>query len=374
MQSFEIKTNAHSQAVNITSQVEQAVGQSQVREGWCQVFVLHTTAGVAVNEAADPAVMADVLEALDRMVPWQAGYSHLEGNSAAHVKSILVGSDLRLPIKGGSLALGHLAGDFFHGIRWPPQPPLHGGCGLRKVFKVKLDLQEALEQLQYMREEDNEEGVANALFKVAVAYLQRKRPHEAAEPLEEAYYLCRKLENHTGQAEVCLARAQLAGAEKDWAGAERFSREALDIFEGQESTPGVLKALESVAHALEQQGKTPWAAACLEQALLITQEAGDEVGQILILRSLTPMYRAMERWSEALEAYILMGRLADQVGDLQSVAWPWWELATWRRPWSTAPRRPRHLSRPRRFSINWVNSPWEFRCGRRPSGWASNLG
>ena len=70
------------------------------------VFVPHTTAGVTINENADPDVMADVGNALERMVPWRAGYRHSEGNSAAHVKAGLVGSSVLVPVDGGRLALG----------------------------------------------------------------------------------------------------------------------------------------------------------------------------------------------------------------------------------------------------------------------------
>lgn len=110
---IQVKTTAHSQAVNITDQVRRVVADADVWEGWCVVHVFHTTAGVAVNEAADPAVMSDVLAALDRMVPWKGPYAHAEGNSAAHMKSILVGSTLHLPVSEGQLRLGTWQGVFF---------------------------------------------------------------------------------------------------------------------------------------------------------------------------------------------------------------------------------------------------------------------
>jgi secondary thiamine-phosphate synthase enzyme len=113
MQYIQVKTNAHSQAKDITGQVSALVAESGVAEGWCEVFVPHTTAAVCVNEAADPSVMRDVLESLDRQVPWQAGYKHMEGNSAAHIKSILTGPSVRLPVKGARLALGTWQGIFF---------------------------------------------------------------------------------------------------------------------------------------------------------------------------------------------------------------------------------------------------------------------
>lgn len=113
MPMLEIATQGHSQALDITRLVRQAVEASGVTEGWATVYVPHTTAGVAINEAADPDVMADVLMALERLVPWQGGFRHAEGNSAAHVKSMLVGSSVRAPVSGGRLLLGTWQGIFF---------------------------------------------------------------------------------------------------------------------------------------------------------------------------------------------------------------------------------------------------------------------
>lgn len=121
MQAIEVKTTAHAQAVDITRQVAKVVEGSGVAEGWCEVFVPHTTAAVTVNEAADPDVMADVLAALERLVPWHGPYRHGEGNSAAHVKSILTGATVRLPVKGGRLALGTWQGIFFMEFDGPRQ-------------------------------------------------------------------------------------------------------------------------------------------------------------------------------------------------------------------------------------------------------------
>jgi secondary thiamine-phosphate synthase enzyme len=87
--------------------VQQAVDKAGVKEGAATVWVPHTTAGVTVNENADPDVAHDVLEALERAVPWQQDfYKHDEGNSAAHVKSSLVGCSTTIPITGGRMALG----------------------------------------------------------------------------------------------------------------------------------------------------------------------------------------------------------------------------------------------------------------------------
>ncbi len=125
MQTISVKTTGHSQAVEITGQVQEAVRESGVRQGWCEIFVPHTTAGVIVNESADPTVMEDLLAALDRMVPWQADYRHLEGNSAAHIKSVLVGSSVRLPVKDGRLVLGTWQGVFFMEFDGPRNRKAH---------------------------------------------------------------------------------------------------------------------------------------------------------------------------------------------------------------------------------------------------------
>jgi len=84
-----------------------------VREGLCVVYVPHTTAGITINEAADPSVKADLLMELNKIVPFQDRYQHTEGNSAAHIKATLVGSSVTIPITGGSLALGTWQGIYF---------------------------------------------------------------------------------------------------------------------------------------------------------------------------------------------------------------------------------------------------------------------
>lgn len=114
MTRLSVKTNAHSECKDITDAVQEVVGALGVREGWVTVFVPHTTAGITINEHADPDVMRDVLHALDRLVPWRdPAYRHSEGNSAAHVKAILVGSSVRVPVAGGRLQLGTWQGIFF---------------------------------------------------------------------------------------------------------------------------------------------------------------------------------------------------------------------------------------------------------------------
>ena len=93
--------------IDLTDRVAAAVGASGVRDGLVTVFVPHTTAGVTINENADPDVVHDMLAALDRAVPWrQEFYQHSEGNSAAHVKSSLVGCSAQVLVRDGKLVLG----------------------------------------------------------------------------------------------------------------------------------------------------------------------------------------------------------------------------------------------------------------------------
>jgi secondary thiamine-phosphate synthase enzyme len=109
---FTVRTSRHSEFVEITAQVQQAVNDSGVRDGVCTVFVPHTTAGITINENADPAVMEDIEAALERLVPWAGSYRHNEGNAAAHVKSSLLGHSVQVPVRGGKLQFGTWQGIF----------------------------------------------------------------------------------------------------------------------------------------------------------------------------------------------------------------------------------------------------------------------
>ena len=114
MTSFSVKTSGRDELLDITRQVQEAIGQAGVRSGTVTVYVPHTTAGVTINENADPAVIHDVLAALDEAVPWrQRFYRHGEGNSAAHVKSSLVGCNTTVPIADGRMTLGTWQAVFF---------------------------------------------------------------------------------------------------------------------------------------------------------------------------------------------------------------------------------------------------------------------
>ncbi len=97
----------------ITRQVQQAVEASGVEEGICVVYCPHTTAGITINENADPDVVQDLLFALEKTSPNRPEFRHMEGNSAAHMKASLLGSSATVPIHDGSLALGRWQGIYF---------------------------------------------------------------------------------------------------------------------------------------------------------------------------------------------------------------------------------------------------------------------
>ena len=107
-----VNTSQREEMVDITAEVVRLVANSGVDEGLIHLWCLHTTAGLVCNEHADPDVARDVLMALRRIVPDDLPYRHAEGNSPAHVKSILTGSGLMLPVRAGRLALGRWQGVF----------------------------------------------------------------------------------------------------------------------------------------------------------------------------------------------------------------------------------------------------------------------
>jgi len=108
-----VPTRQRTEMVDITAEVQRVVRDSGVREGLCVVHVPHTTAGVTINENADPDVVRDILHELNKVIPFEDGYRHSEGNSAAHVKSSLVGCDQTIPIAEGRMVLGTWQAVFF---------------------------------------------------------------------------------------------------------------------------------------------------------------------------------------------------------------------------------------------------------------------
>ena len=121
MQTIQVKTGSRIQFIDITSRVKEAIAQSGVRDGIGIVYVSHTTAGVTINEAADPSVVMDITFKLSQLIPHQDAYRHTKGNSDAHIKASLMGSSVHLIISKGSPVLGTWQGIFFCEFDGPRQ-------------------------------------------------------------------------------------------------------------------------------------------------------------------------------------------------------------------------------------------------------------
>jgi secondary thiamine-phosphate synthase enzyme len=113
MREIRLSTTSRTELLDITAEVQKAVAESGVRDGVCHVYVPHTTAGITINENADPSVRQDILKELNKIVPFQDQYQHLEGNAAAHIKASIVGSSETILVEAGRLLLGTWQGIFF---------------------------------------------------------------------------------------------------------------------------------------------------------------------------------------------------------------------------------------------------------------------
>ena len=110
---IQVASKDRCEMINITSEVQEAVRSAGVSQGICTVFVPHTTAGVTINENADPDVVRDMLMELEKIVPFNDHYAHREGNSAAHIKASFMGSTVQLIVDAGRLVLGTWQGIYF---------------------------------------------------------------------------------------------------------------------------------------------------------------------------------------------------------------------------------------------------------------------
>ena len=108
-----VTTRNRSEMIDITSKIEDELKKSGLKDGVCFLFVPHTTAGITINESADPGVATDIQEMLNKLIPWEGSYRHLEGNSAAHIKSSLIGNSVMVFVESGHLKLGTWQGIFF---------------------------------------------------------------------------------------------------------------------------------------------------------------------------------------------------------------------------------------------------------------------
>lgn len=101
-----VKSRIRTEFIDITEKVQEVINELDVKEGICYIYVPHTTAGVTINEGADPSVQRDIISTLNRLIPFEGDYHHREGNSDAHIKSTIVGVSQFVPISEGRLSLG----------------------------------------------------------------------------------------------------------------------------------------------------------------------------------------------------------------------------------------------------------------------------
>ena len=113
MQHLTVNTQSQTEMIDVTRQVQKAIEDTGLQDGFCVLYVPHTTAGITINESADPSVRRDILMVLNQIVPWKGDYKHMEGNSPAHVKSTLVGASQLVVVENGQLLLGTWQGIFF---------------------------------------------------------------------------------------------------------------------------------------------------------------------------------------------------------------------------------------------------------------------
>jgi len=113
IKTISVETGSRTEFLDITDDVRQVVTESGIKRGVCYVYVPHTTAGVTINEGADPAVVKDILATLNKIIPHSSNYLHMEGNSDAHIKTSLMGPSQSIIVEGGKLILGTWQAIFF---------------------------------------------------------------------------------------------------------------------------------------------------------------------------------------------------------------------------------------------------------------------
>ncbi|MCX5704872.1 MAG: secondary thiamine-phosphate synthase enzyme YjbQ [Candidatus Omnitrophica bacterium] len=113
MEKVSVKTSRRIELVDITDKIQNAVSKNKVKNGVCIVFCPHTTAGLTINENADPSVQSDIINTLNKLIPADAGYAHSEGNADSHAKSSLLGASLNVIVEDGKLQLGTWQGIYF---------------------------------------------------------------------------------------------------------------------------------------------------------------------------------------------------------------------------------------------------------------------
>ena len=120
-----VKSKTRTELIDITSKIQDMVMSAGISQGLCMLYVPHTTAAITINESADPSVKDDILMIINRIVPWEAGYRHLEGNSPAHIKSTIVGPSELVAVDNNRLVLGTWQGIFFGEFDGPRTRKVH---------------------------------------------------------------------------------------------------------------------------------------------------------------------------------------------------------------------------------------------------------
>lgn len=113
MDKIGIRTSRRIELIDITDKIQNIISKGKIKDGICLVFCPHTTAGLTINENADPSVKTDISNALNKLIPAGASYAHAEGNADSHIKASLFGSSLTIFIEDGQLALGTWQGVYF---------------------------------------------------------------------------------------------------------------------------------------------------------------------------------------------------------------------------------------------------------------------
>ena len=106
LKTLNIKSRAKTEFIDITDDINKAIQESGIKSGICYIYVPHTTAGITINEGADPSVKRDIISTLNKIIPFEGDYQHIEGNSAAHIKSSVVGISQFVVIEDGKAILG----------------------------------------------------------------------------------------------------------------------------------------------------------------------------------------------------------------------------------------------------------------------------
>ena len=137
METLRVKTRRRTQLVDVTTAVERVVTKSGVASGICYVYVPHTTAGVAINEHADPDVASDLEGVFDRLVPHAGPYRHAEGNTDSHAKAVMVGTSQVILVEEGKLVLGRWQGIFFCEFDGPRERKIFVRVEESKSYRVE---------------------------------------------------------------------------------------------------------------------------------------------------------------------------------------------------------------------------------------------